>query len=315
MHNIATPKLDHLHFWDCHDLRQALNTYPAATVCYTDGSEDPKDDRPSCLAATFNTSPPKTICNTSPIKGSYPAKIFAIILITLLQTIPTLPQPIIFAIDNLSVCSTLQFIQQTKCNPFTASTNSFCLWYSHIWTFLHCSPLHIILTWIKGHADFPGNDYSDAISKWSSHHINYPPGSNEPSSTYFINHQYTPLPSKVSFKFVKHLLPAHSYNNRHLSMSRDFYSHTSWFSRFPFKWVNGLYSCTGYQLHYILNKYVCSKCQLKHPVDPITAVTECTAPEHLRQAIIDAWPPPSTDSFPTGGPAQHHGTAVMLSAL
>ena len=74
-------------------------------------------------------------------------------------------------------------------------------------------------------------------------------------------------------------------------MTRDLYSHTSWSSRFPFKWVNGLYSCTSYQPHHILNKYLCSKCQLKHPLDPFTAVTECTATEHLRQAIINAWPP------------------------
>ena len=74
-------------------------------------------------------------------------------------------------------------------------------------------------------------------------------------------------------------------------MSRDFCSQTSSFSRFPFKWVNGLYRCTGYQPRYILNKYLRSKCQLKHPLNPIIAVTECIATEHLRQAIINAWPP------------------------
>ena len=194
VHNIPPPNLDHLHYWGCHNLRQALTAYPAATVCDTDGSDDPKSNRPSGSAATYNTAPPITICNTSPIKGSYPAEIFAIVLITLFQILPTLPQTTIFAIDNLSVCSTLQFTQQTRDNPFTASTNLFCLWYSHIWTFLHSSPLHIIFTWIKGHGEFPGNDYSDVISKWASIHINYPPGSHQPSSTYFIYHQHTPLP-------------------------------------------------------------------------------------------------------------------------
>ena len=74
-------------------------------------------------------------------------------------------------------------------------------------------------------------------------------------------------------------------------MSRVVYSYSSWFYRFPLKWVNGLYSCTDYQPHYILNKYLCSKCEVKHPLDTITAVTECTATEHLRQAIINSWPP------------------------
>ena len=49
---------------------------------------------------------------------------------------------------------------------------------------------------------------------------------------------------------------------------------------------------TGYQPHYILNKYLCSKCLLKHPLEPITTVAEGTAAAHLRQAIINAWPPP-----------------------
>ena len=75
-------------------------------------------------------------------------------------------------------------------------------------------------------------------------------------------------------------------------MSRDFYSHTSWLSRFPFKWVNGLYSCTGYQPQYILNKYPCPKCLQKHPLDRITVVAECTATTHLCRAIINAWPSP-----------------------
>ena len=99
-------------------------------------------------------------------------------------------------------------------------------------------------------------------------------------------------------------------------MSRDVYSHTSWFPRFPFKWVNGLYSGTGYQPHYILHKYLLFKCLLKHPLDPITAVTECTTTEHLREAIINACPPPpSTDSYLTGGPPPHWVTPAILYAF
>ena len=235
VHNVPPPKLDHLHYWRCRDLRQAPITYPAATVCYTDGFDDPISNRPSQSAATFNTPPPITICNTPPIKGSFRAEIFAIVLITLFQILPTLPQPTIIALDNLSVCSTLQFIQQTNDNPFTASPNPFCISYAYIWTFLHSRPLHIFFTWIKGHADVRGNNYSDAISKWASTQVNYPPGSHQPSSTYFIYYQHTPPPGSISLKSGKHLLPAHSNNNIHLSMSRDLYSHTSWFPRFPFK--------------------------------------------------------------------------------
>ena len=156
------------------------------------------------------------------------------------------------------------------------------------------APLHIIFTWIGGHTRaLLGNIYSDATSSY----VNYPPGSHQPSSMYFIYHQCTHLPGKVSLKSVKHLPSVHSHRSIHLSMSRDAYTHTSKFSRFPFKWVNGLYSCTGYQPHYIPNKYLCKKCLQKHPLDPITAVTECTATERLRQAIINAWPPPFNRLF------------------
>ena len=111
VHNIPPPKLDHLYYWGCHDLRQALITHPAATVCYMDGSDDPKRNRPLGSAAIFNTAPPIPICNKSPIKGSYPAEIFAIILITLLQILPTLPnrRKISHSLpaQNLSVSGTL----------------------------------------------------------------------------------------------------------------------------------------------------------------------------------------------------------------
>ena len=33
----------------------------------------------------------------------------------------------------------------------------------------------------------------------------------------------------------------------------------------------------------------------KHPLDQITVVAECTATAHLRQAIINAWPPRFND--------------------
>ena len=88
-------------------LLAALDAYPNATVAYTNKSDDPTVDTPSGAAITLNTTPPTTICNISPIKGSYPAKNYAIILFIYLRHINTFSQPIIRAIDNLSECSTL----------------------------------------------------------------------------------------------------------------------------------------------------------------------------------------------------------------
>ena len=128
-------------------------------------------------------------------------------------------------------------------------------------------------------------------------------------------HTASPVPGKVSLNSVNHLLPPHSHNNIHLSMSRDVYSHTSWFSRFNFKLVNGLYSCTGYQPHYILNKYLCSKCLLKHLLDPITTMTECTATENIQQAIINARPPPFNKLISDWWTTATLGDAAVLFAL
>ena len=69
--NLPPPNLQHLHYWGCHDLLDALDAYPNATVAYTDKSDDPTVDTPSGAAITFNTTPPTTICSTPPIKGSY----------------------------------------------------------------------------------------------------------------------------------------------------------------------------------------------------------------------------------------------------
>ena len=78
-------------------------------------------------------------------------------------------QPIIFAIDNLSTCLTLNTLLHFHSPPFTTSNNSFALWYNLIWHLLqHLKHIAILFTWIKGHADFPGNDAADSVSKWST---------------------------------------------------------------------------------------------------------------------------------------------------
>ena len=188
--NLSPPNPQHLHYWGCHDFLNALDAYPNATIAYTDGSDDPTANTPSGAAITFNTTPPTAICNTSPVKGSYPAEMYAIILFTYLQHLDTLSQPIIFAIDNLSVCSTLHQIQQFKTKPFASNANCFALWYNYIWEFLHNTHLHIIFTWIKGHADFAGNEHSYKICKWISLNLHQHPEHHSPDAFHFIYHNH-----------------------------------------------------------------------------------------------------------------------------
>ena len=158
-----------------------------------------------------------------------------------LQHVDTLSQPIIFAIDNLSVCSTLHQIQQLKIKPFASNANCFALWYNYIWEFLHNTHLHIIFTWIKGHADFDGNEHSDKISKCVSLNLHQHPEHHNPDTFHFIYHNHTPLPGRITRKTVKHLLPNHKHNNIHLPSRTDF---TPTHRGFPDYLLNGQTDCT-----------------------------------------------------------------------
>ena len=224
---------------------------------------------------------------TSPIKGSYPGEIYAIIISLLYPDIHLFPQPLIYAIDNLTTCSNLNLIQSSSTFPFNSNTNSFSSWYLLLWHLLKKTNLTIIFTWIKGHANFEGNNVADTISKWISSHIHIPTNQLTPPEFPSILHNNTPVPGKVTTKHTKHLHDAHTHNNIHLSFSTIFFLNSSWFSRLNFKWVNGLFSCKGYAPHYNLKDYTCPLCHTKHPLDPTSFTALCPSPKatHLRQLI------------------------------
>ena len=175
-HHIPLPNFSHLDYWGCHDLLNALQSNTTYSIIYTDGSDDPNSSNPSGSAAIISLQPNNhtIITSPSPLKGSYPAEIYAIIISLLYPQLTTLPQPIIFAIDNLSTCLTLNTLLHFHSPPFTTSNNSFALWYNLIWHLLeHLKHVTILFTWIKGHANFPGNDAADSVSKWSTTHFEY----------------------------------------------------------------------------------------------------------------------------------------------
>ena len=288
-HNIPLPNFSHLDYWGCHDLLNALQSNTTYSIIYTDGSDDPNSSNPSGSAAIISLQPNNhtIITSPSPLKGSYPAEIYAIIISLLFPQLTTLPQPIISAIDNLSTCLTLNTLLHFHSPPFTTSNNSFALWYNLIWHLLqHLKHITILFTWIKGHADFPGNDAADSVSKWSTTHFDYL--LSPTTSTQFAINQ-TPLPGKITSKLTKHQLPTHQHNNIHLSLSNHFFLKSSWFSTFTFKWVNGLFSCKGYQPHFILNIYLCPLCNHHHPLDPITFITECHTTNAIRKKFFNTW--------------------------
>ena len=80
--NIPQPNPTQLDYWGCHDLLNALTLHPNATLCYSDGSDDPNNNNPSGSAIVFvpNSHSNTILTPTSPIRGSYSGKIYAIII-------------------------------------------------------------------------------------------------------------------------------------------------------------------------------------------------------------------------------------------
>ena len=179
--------------------------------------------------------------------------------------------------------------------PFNTNNNSFCSWYLLLWHLLKNINFTIIFTWIKGHANFEGNDMADTVSKWISSHIHVPANHLTPPELPSILHHNTPLHGKISTKYTKHLHSVHAHNNIHLSLSTIFFLTSSWFSRLNFKWVNGLFSCKGYAPHYNLKDYTCPLCLTNHPLDPTSFTALCPSPKaaHLRQILDNTWSAPT----------------------
>ena len=84
--NIPLPNFSHLDFWGCHDLLNALQSNTTYSIIYTDGSDDPNSSNPSGSAAIISLQPNDhtIITSPSPLKGSYPAEIYAIIIFPIL---------------------------------------------------------------------------------------------------------------------------------------------------------------------------------------------------------------------------------------
>ena len=205
----------------------------------------------------------------------------------------SLPQPIIIPIDNLSTCSTSNYHISHSHFPLSSSIDPFSFWYYLIWSSLNQSKLAPLFVWCKGHVDILGNEIADSIANWIPHNqyqhpIKYLPSVISPILTI----GFSILPGKSSYKNVTTQLPQHHHNNIHISLSNDYLLHSSWFSVFSFKWVNGLFSCKGYKPDFILNDFNCPMCSLIHPLDPLSTLSYCTSTIHLRKLFNSTWPLP-----------------------
>ena len=150
-----------LDYWGCHDFIEAIQHHPTATIIYTDGSHNATKPLLPSVSAAIITTPSSTLAITStcPIKGSYPAEIYSILMLTIFL-LHSLPQPIIIPIDNPSTCSTLNYIMSHSHFPLSSSIESFSFWYYLIWSSLNKSKLVPLFVWCKGHNVLQRLDHS-----------------------------------------------------------------------------------------------------------------------------------------------------------
>ena len=187
-------------------------------------------------------------------------------------------------IDNEQVVSTLQKCQVYRPSPFQDNTWTVAV---HSALLLITNPLHIM--WIKGHANFIGNEICDHFSKWAAHSLIFTPDLPPPPGTVAVHH--LPVLHKFKARQFRHLLPQHSHNNIAVGPSFSLYNKACWFSSLFFKLASGCYNVHGYQWSNMLHDYYCSRCGQHHPHDPLSCLVFCKASDQHVQAYISSWGP------------------------
>ena len=100
--------------------------------------------------------------------------------------------------------------------------------------------------WIKGHANFFGNEICDHFSKWADHSLIFIPDL-PPSPLGSVAVHHLPVLHKFKAQQFHHLLPQHSHNNIAVGPSFSLYNKASWFLSLFFKLASGCYSVHVYQ--------------------------------------------------------------------
>ena len=132
------------------------------------------------------------------------------------------PQPIIIPIDNLSTCSTLNYITSHSHFPLSSSIGPFSFWYYLIWSSLNHYKLSPLFIWCKGHVEILGNEIADPIANWIRHNQYQHPNNYLPSVTsHILTIGFSILPGNISYKHLTTQLPQNHHNNIHLSLSND----------------------------------------------------------------------------------------------
>ena len=277
--------------WGCHDAPQTLTRPPAPGLqrvwLSADGSCI-KSGHATAITAFLPDDTTRVLCLSSPHPSSLGSEFWGAIAAIRWTHREFSQYEACLLIDNDQVVSTLQKCQAFEPSPIRDDTWTIAV---HSALRLIVNPLHVL--WIKGHANFVGNEIGDHFSKWAAHSLIFTPDLLPPPPPLLgsVAVHHLPVLHKFKAQQFRHLLPQHSHNNIAVGPSFILYNKASWFSSLFFKLAAGCYNVHGYQWSHMLHDYPCPRCSQHHPFDPVSCLAFCTALDQHVQAYISSWGP------------------------
>ena len=146
-----------------------------------------------------------------------------------------------------------------------------------------------ILSWIRAHQGFQGNEYADQFANWGST-LRAPPS--EPAPLGSPKHRDLILTGKVPYQIFQSLIPSHQHLSIHKPTSFLPWYRSGPFQKFPFIWQNGLLNVRTFLPCTQLNIGHCPTCNQEHAGDALSFLAHCARFQTQRNALIDTMTDP-----------------------
>ena len=169
--------------WGCHDAAEALTGPPTPGLqrvwLYSDGSSG-ESGHAAAVTEFLPDGTTRVLCLSSPHPSSLGSEFWGAVAAIRWIHRELSQYEVCLLIDNEQVVSTLQKCQVYGPSPFQDDTWTVAV---HSALLLITNPLHIM--WIKGYANFIGNEICDHFSKWAAHSLIFTPDLLPPPPTGF----------------------------------------------------------------------------------------------------------------------------------
>ena len=181
--------------WGCHDAAEALTRPPTPGLqrvwLYSDGSSG-ESGHAAAVTAFLPDGTTRVLCLSSPQPSSLGSEFWGAVAAIRWIHRELSQYEVCLLIDNDQVVSTFQKCQVYRPSPFQDDTWTVAV---HSALLLIANPLHIM--WIKGHANFIGDEICDHFSKWAAHSLIFTPDV-LPPPPHWVQWRDTTCPSSTS---------------------------------------------------------------------------------------------------------------------